>query len=447
MSATIAFSINIALYSVFPLLLTAFSARGNSTLFYVYLTSVLVLGSLVGTIYSFQLSETLILSGGNIAHAAFMMGVVMLIIVERDIRTFRNVITLLVLVDSFVFVVFNFLNYIIDSGLVLNVLNIPAEVFDISLWVLILGGILILLELFILLVIFLNVRKITTNSTVISVIYTAAFMAILALDGLLFPTIAFGLSPGLSSIIIGNVSGKLVLAFCFGVPLLLFYGIFSARLTAFIETPIELSNLFMPRDRLLEKLNEYEIRDQLLQRNNQELKEISTKDALTGLANRRSFDDTLQSEWMRCQRSGKPVTLVIGDLDFFKQYNDTYGHQKGDDCLKSIARLWGEVFRRPDDLAARVGGEEFAIILPETEADDALDNLEIFMKGLADANLPHQGSQITDRVTMSIGVAALVPSRELLPAALYRLADEQLYQAKHAGRNRIVTAGDINTSH
>jgi diguanylate cyclase (GGDEF)-like protein len=431
--------LNIGLYSIFPLYFSTMTSRLRTPAFYIYISIVLVVGGLAGAVYSFPISETLHISGGNIAYGAFMMSTVMLIIIERDVSTFRNIIQLVVMVDIFVFAGFNFLAWILDSKLVLNPVHVPPTIFNVSLWVLILGGVLILVEILVLLLIFLQVRRLISNISVLAFIYTFAFILILCADGVLFPVLAFGLSPELVSIIFGNVSGKAIIALCYSVPMLVFYLVFRKKFVHFLKTPLTMNELISaPRKKLLETLYKYEIRDQQLQRDKQELMEIAERDELTTLANRRKFDQTFQMEWSRCQREGQFLTLVIGDIDFFKQYNDTYGHNQGDICLKKIAILWGTIFNRPSDLAARIGGEEFAILLPNTSPELALSSLHGFLTTLEKQSIPHRTSSIAPHVTMSMGIAGYIPQRDAVLEELFILADQRLYAAKQGGRNRIV---------
>ena len=431
--------LNIVLYSVFPLYFTTINPRLRTVAFYIYISIVLVLGGLAGAVYSFPLAETLYISGGNLAYGAFMMSTVMLIIIERDVTTFQNMIRLVVTVNFFVFLGFNFLAWLLESGRVLNPLHVPADIFRVSLWVLILGGVLILGEILILLFIFLQVRKLISHISALALIYTLAFILILCVDGLLFPLLAFGLNSELVSIIFGNVSGKLVVASCYSVPMLGFYLVFRRSFTRFLDHPLTLNKLAKaPRKKLLEALYHYENRARQLQRDKQELTEISGRDGLTALANRRKFEQTFEVEWSRCQRSKCSLALVIGDIDFFKQYNDAYGHQQGDVCLKKIAVLWGNIFKRPSDLAARIGGEEFAIILPDTHQEQILPNLQRFLTVLHEQPIPHRASFIASHVTMSIGVAECIPQVGSPWQDLFAVADQRLYAAKHSGRNQIV---------
>ena len=435
-----AFLLNIGLYSLFPLYFATMNSHRRSAAFYSYISIVLLVGGLAGAIYSFPFSETINISGGNIAYGAFMMSTVMLIIVERDGNTFRNMIRLVVMVDFFVFLGFNFLSWLLESEHILNPLHIPSALFNVSLWVLILGGILILSEILLLMFIFLQVRKWLSNLSAIAFIYTLAFIGILCADGVLFPLLAFGLSPDLVAIIFGNVYGKFMMAVCYSLPMLIFYWVFKKNFAQFLDTPLTMNELIRaPRKKLLETLYHYEVRDQQLQLEKQKLTIIAERDELTALANRRKFNQTLKVEWSRCQREKQPLTLVVGDIDFFKQYNDMYGHQQGDVCLKKIATFWGDIFKRPSDIAARIGGEEFAIILPNTSPEQILPNLQHFLTVLHEQPIPHGASSVASHVTMSIGVSKCVPQKDTSPNDLFLVADQCLYKAKQNGRNQIVT--------
>ena len=172
------------------------------------------------------------------------------------------------------------------------------------------------------------------------------------------------------------------------------------------------------------------------------LQQQATIDGLTGLANRRCFDEKLHVEWSRAQRYGEPLALILADVDYFKRYNDHYGHQGGDECLKSVARILQREIFRPTDLVARYGGEEFAIILPATDLQGALTVAERLRFDLERSALHHAASDVGPWVTMSIGVAAMVPDREAQSATLVAKADRALYKAKGSGRNQVRAGSD-----
>jgi diguanylate cyclase (GGDEF)-like protein/PAS domain S-box-containing protein len=173
------------------------------------------------------------------------------------------------------------------------------------------------------------------------------------------------------------------------------------------------------------------------------LKTLAASDGLTGLANRRSFDQTLAMEWSRAQRTKKPLSLLFADVDHFKLYNDLHGHQKGDECLRAVASVIGENALRPADLSARYGGEEFATIMPETDQKGARKVAERLRSVLAELRLHHGAASAGPLVTLSIGIATMVPSEEVCPDLLLTQADQALYAAKHSGRNCVVSADNI----
>ena len=182
-----------------------------------------------------------------------------------------------------------------------------------------------------------------------------------------------------------------------------------------------------------------------LKRYRDHLKTASTLDALTMVSNRRQFDEVLEREWLRGRRNQTPLSLLLMDIDFFKAYNDRYGHPAGDDCLRRLAKGLSEVVLRPPDLVARYGGEEFVILLPDTNSDGALSVANRVQETIHRLNIPHADSTVADHITLSIGVATLIPSESLSSFDLLRCADELLYSAKRKGRNRIeYQLDDIN---
>ncbi|HTJ97520.1 MAG TPA: diguanylate cyclase [Rhodocyclaceae bacterium] len=163
-------------------------------------------------------------------------------------------------------------------------------------------------------------------------------------------------------------------------------------------------------------------------------------DGLTGIGNRRNFDETLSAEWRRCVRTSQPLSLIMLDLDYFKLYNDHYGHQVGDQCLKTVAAALKQCFSRSHDLVARYGGEEFACVLPDTPLEGAEKKARELQQVVQALALPHAASAAAPIVTMSIGVAVAMPARGESPSSLIAAADGLLYAAKQAGRNTIKAA-------
>ncbi len=196
---------------------------------------------------------------------------------------------------------------------------------------------------------------------------------------------------------------------------------------------------FLVSQNALVHLNE-QLEAKILQRTreleeaNQRLSELSLTDGLTGIANRRKFDAAFVEEWARAARTGATLSLIMLDLDHFKKYNDHYGHQQGDDCLRRVAEVLRSNARRQGDLVSRYGGEEFCMILPDTALSGAIEIAERLRREVENMHMPHVLSDM-GRITVSLGVAASTPCKVMNPAELLRRADESLYLAKSEGRN------------
>lgn len=170
-----------------------------------------------------------------------------------------------------------------------------------------------------------------------------------------------------------------------------------------------------------------------------ELEALSFKDGLTGVANRRMFDSILDLEWTRARRNSQPLSLILIDIDYFKQYNDHYGHIQGDDCLKRVGQVLNSAATRARDIVARFGGEEFALVLPETDALAASKVAERCRSLIFKEQIPHAASPVSQVLTVSLGVGTLIPAHADQPLAFVEAVDRQLYQAKQNGRNRVAS--------
>lgn len=177
-----------------------------------------------------------------------------------------------------------------------------------------------------------------------------------------------------------------------------------------------------------------------LEAKNVELERLSSLDGLTGIANRRIFDEFISNEWMRAARENSPLSLVLIDIDHFKTYNDNYGHQGGDDCLRKVAQALASNVHRPSDLVARYGGEEFVVVMPGTSKDGAITIADALRTSIDSMNLPHDYSSTSDHVTISLGVSTVVPTNESKAEELIEKADGALYKAKESGRNQYQVA-------
>jgi two-component system chemotaxis family response regulator WspR len=174
---------------------------------------------------------------------------------------------------------------------------------------------------------------------------------------------------------------------------------------------------------------------------NEILEKLSSLDGLTGVPNRRRFDEVLKQEWQRSVRHSTALSLIMIDIDFFKLYNDTYGHQGGDECLKRVAKALEDAARRETDVVARYGGEEFAAILPETGSKGASEVAEALRAIIETENIPHESSTVCDHVTISVGVATGLPEKGSSPEHLLAAADQALYKSKEEGRNKVTSGG------
>jgi diguanylate cyclase (GGDEF)-like protein/PAS domain S-box-containing protein len=172
------------------------------------------------------------------------------------------------------------------------------------------------------------------------------------------------------------------------------------------------------------------------QRLEETLRRLSFLDSLTKVSNRRNFDSTLDFEWRRCMRDSLPISVCMIDIDYFKQYNDRYGHQAGDLCLQKVAHSINNLLQRAGDVVARYGGEEFALILPNIDIEGAVIISEHIRARVEELDIQHEASKTSGSVTISIGVANVIPSQNSSPLELVRLADKALYDAKKEGRNR-----------
>ena len=190
-------------------------------------------------------------------------------------------------------------------------------------------------------------------------------------------------------------------------------------------------------EQLLLELSKRRQTEQELEESNRKLIAMSSTDGLTGIANRRHFDEALAREYARLARSGAQLSLIMIDVDYFKLFNDNYGHVCGDECLKKIARVIDECTERPADVAARYGGEEFACILPETGLRGALQVAERIRQGIIDMAIPHEWSDVADCVSASLGVVTVQCGSSELVSEIVAHADEFLYKAKSNGRNRV----------
>ncbi len=198
-------------------------------------------------------------------------------------------------------------------------------------------------------------------------------------------------------------------------------------------------------DQRKEREAELLILNHRLEEMNQELEKLSVTDSLTGLANRRSFNEFIHREWLREQRTQSPFSVIMIDIDHFKRYNDHYGHLEGDTCLQKVAITLQGAISRAGDLLARYGGEEFVAVLPDTDKEGAQEIATILHAQIDKLKIPHANSPVSGHVTISIGIACVIPSQGMAPENVLAMADEALYKAKKAGRNQSVLASNYSS--
>ena len=196
-------------------------------------------------------------------------------------------------------------------------------------------------------------------------------------------------------------------------------------------------------DGVISDISERKFAQHALLKANRKLERLASIDGLTQIANRRQFDEYLEREWHRMKREKKTLSLILSDIDWFKLYNDNYGHQEGDRCLQEVAEAIRSTERRPADFSARYGGEEFVVVLPDTDAQGALYVAEMIGKAVSSLKIPHDHSKVDQYITLSLGAASVVPNDELHPENLINAADQALYKAKEQGRNRAVLNTDF----
>lgn len=218
---------------------------------------------------------------------------------------------------------------------------------------------------------------------------------------------------------------------------------FAAGANDYITKPVNLTilrqrvrNMVQQSQQIKDK---YKIAEEL-QQDNQNLKLLASLDSLTKLKNRRGFEHYLQQEWERMSRIRAPLSLVMCDIDCFKNFNDTYGHQAGDQCLIKVSAAMRNAVRRSDDLVARYGGEEFVIVLPNTDTVGAVSVAEGVRSAVKELSIHHKNSTVGNYVSMSLGVATIIPTAQIESNRLIAASDRALYVAKAQGRDRVVVA-------
>ena len=217
-----------------------------------------------------------------------------------------------------------------------------------------------------------------------------------------------------------------------------------SKVRVFIDLGLQKVELETKTKELDIKIKELESLKNELEHKNHALEQLTMEDGLTSLGNRRCLDLTLDSEWQRGLRYNQPLSLIMIDIDHFKLYNDTYGHQEGDICLKRVANSLVSSLKRQCDVVARYGGEEFIAVLPDTDSDGALQVAEIMRSSVDELKITHSSSLTLENVTVSLGVSTVVPTTLSLPEFLVKAVDKALYESKKNGRNRVTVYNNVS---
>ncbi|NUN66247.1 diguanylate cyclase [Pseudanabaena biceps] len=264
--------------------------------------------------------------------------------------------------------------------------------------------------------------------------FASALVSIVCLAAILLTAKSYGLyipnDPNASLLVLQSFMGVL------GLTSLILSAVIDEKNAAQLSLKQAMENLEL---QVIERTTQLQHSKDLLKQANLELEKLVHIDGLTQVANRRCFDHRLAVEWQRLSRESQPLSLILFDIDYFKFYNDHYGHQRGDNCLITIAQTVKLSLSRPADLVARYGGEEFAVILPNTDSQGAIAITERIRLAIKDLEIIHKDSQISDYVTISLGVSSLLPDLNQSPSNLIKQADMALYAAKHRGRNCFVS--------
>lgn len=260
--------------------------------------------------------------------------------------------------------------------------------------------------------------------------FASALVSIVCLAAILLTAKSYGLhipnDPNASLLVLQSFMAVL------GLTSLILSAVIDEKNAAQLSLKQAMENLEL---QVIERTTQLQHSKDLLKQANLELEKLVHIDGLTQVANRRCFDHHLAIEWQRLSRESQPLSLILFDIDYFKLYNDLYGHQKGDDCLVTIAQTVKRSLSRPADLVARYGGEEFAVILPNTDIQGAIAITERIRLAVSDLEIIHEDSKVSDYVTISLGVSSLFPDLDQSPSNLIKQADMALYAAKQQGRN------------
>jgi signal transduction histidine kinase len=308
MNVLIIFGLQAAAYAAPPFYLAVLRRPIRAASFYIYLGIVLALGGFLGSVYSFPITKTIIISGGSLAYGALMMTTILMVILENDVDVVRNVVRLVITVNIFVFLLFNSLAWTLSTAAIINPFNTSFQVFEVSLKYMLLGEVLIIGELLLLLVVFEWFKTRVRNMLMLSIIFAMLYIVVLCLDGVLFPTLAFGTDPALVQIIYGGLPGKFVMAVIYSFAILVFLMIFRKKLKRYVREPLRLRELpAAPRGKLLDEI---ERQRESLETKTRQLQELSQHQVEINEAERRYIAKELHDD-LGQQLTGLKLMLEI----------------------------------------------------------------------------------------------------------------------------------------
>ncbi|MCW8889466.1 MAG: EAL domain-containing protein [Sedimenticola sp.] len=534
------FFMHIALFAAFPFYFARLKKPLRPIAFYVYLGLLLAFGGFFGSVYSIPITDAINISGGNLLYGAFIMTSILFVIIERDLFILRNTVRLVITVNVFKILLFYLVSILLVSEDIVNPYQTQVNLFKVSIPFTILGGALIVSELLFLFYVFEKLKKRTNSTPLLSLSYVVLFIFILCIDGILFPTIAFGFSEKLIGIVIGGVKGKLIMALAYCIPIVLFMMVYKNRFLKYLTHPpfswrlLVTSSEKLTRDlrekdrglrraavvyensregilvtdpsfkilstnkayarltgyseqemlsrvkniatamhfdkRVFSEINDLIQQDKYwegevtfshrlgkehsgilsigpvesysgrvvnyvctltditeIKKTQEQLEYLAHHDSLTGLPNRRVLNERLERNIKSAQRAGTKLGLLLIDLDRFKDVNDSFGHQAGDDLLKQIAARLQKRIRGVDTLC-RMGGDEFALLLEKISDFSGAAHLAAeIVASLSGSWKLSNGSQV--HVGASIGIS-IYPEHGDTASVLLQRADAALYKTK-----------------
>ena len=427
MNPTVLLALHLVLFTAVPIALAAWRAALSRSLLYAYLAVLLFLGGFLGGLYALPIGGSVVLSGGSVVYGAFMFTVIVLIVSARDIQVIRDVVLVVVVVNLFKLVFFFLAARSLDATGTVNRFDTAPDLFDTSVRVVLVGGTLIIAELILMVSVFERIKSLRKLASAGSVAYIFTFVAVVTLDGVLFPIINSPTADDLATQVLDGLQSKLVLALCFAVPLALFLILFRDRVALYEAESLDLAGLFRAPDPAL-------VRE--IERQKQVLEYQARHDGMTGLVNRAELVSLIDTSIQRGRsRPGTEIMAVVCiDIDDFKLVNDGHGHPVGDGVLVAVAaRIQAGL--GDADAAARLGGDEFAVLSTELSGDD--EAVDMANRILAAVHEPVHVDGIWVSPRASAGVAWTSALDPILPEHLVRNANLAMYRAKELGKDRL----------